>query len=377
MLQSFKGGIMGKECRAVVFRDSDKPLTIENVHIASPNKNEVMVKIAACGVCHSDMSVVNGTLPFPPPMVLGHEASGVIVQVGEGVNDLAPGDHVVVSWTANCGRCNYCRVGRQELCDENGNQMMALRNGAFPISDLFGNPVGSFLGVGVMAEYATMHRDSAIKIDKGIGLEAAAIIGCAVMTGVGAVINTAKIEVGSTVAIFGAGGIGISAIQGAVLSGALKIIAVDVVQDHLDLALKFGATHKVNPHYDGDPIAKIHEITNGGADYAFECIGLPITIAQTYESIRKGGTAVVVGVTKMTDSVALPSATFPLLEKTLKGSLYGSARPQVDFPKLLGLYQRGLLQLDEMITNRYSIEQANNAFFDLTAGKNARGIIIF
>lgn len=367
---------MSRASKAVIYRELNKPLTIEEVFVDSPQRGEVMVKISACGVCHSDVSVTNGTIPLPPPLILGHEAAGVVVEIGEGVDDIMVGDHVVASWSANCGKCNYCRVGKGQLCDMTERSQISLRDGRSPVKDNNGQPVGVFLG-GVMSQYATLHRDSVVKIDKTVPLETAALIGCAIMTGVGAVINTARIEVGSTVAIFGAGGIGLSAIQGAVMSSALKIIAVDVSDEHLQFAKKFGATHLINPMKDGDPVGKIQEITNGGVDYAFECIGLPLTISQAYDCVHKGGIAVIVGISKMTDAVTIPSFMIPISEKILKGSNYGSASPTVDFPKLLGLYQRGILKLDEMITTRYTIEEANTAFDDLVAGKNVRGLIVF
>lgn len=367
---------MSQHCKAVVFREVGKPLAVEQVTIAAPRRHEVMVKIAALGICHTDFSVMTESLPIPPPMVLGHEAAGVIVQVGEDVKDCEIGDHVAISWAANCGKCSSCTVGKPQLCDETDKSHATLRDGTSPILDANGNAIGTFLGIGAMAEYATIARENVVKIDPSIPFEIAAIVGCAVMTGVGAVINTAQVTAGSTVAVFGIGGIGINVIQGAVLAGAQKIIAVTGSDSHMELARKFGATHVINTKVEAEPIAKVQEITNGGVDYAFECAGQPLLIAQAYESIRKGGTAVVVGLTNMNDTVTIPSASFMLAEKTLTGSNYGSARPNVDFPRLLGLYQRGLLNLDEMITHRYKMEEVNQAFADMVAGKNIRGLVV-
>lgn len=363
-------------CKAAVFRDPGKPISVEQITVAAPRRTEVTIKVAACGVCHTDLSAMNGTLPIPPPLVLGHELSGVVVEVGEGVTDLAVGDHVVGSFTANCGKCDFCCVGRPQLCTEGAKTTVTARDGTYVLNDGEGNPLGRFIGLGGMAEYATIDRETAIKIDPSIPLEVAALVGCAVTTGVGAVINTAKVEPGSTVAIFGAGGVGIAAVQGAVLSGALKIIVVDMSDERLNTAQKFGATHVINARNE-DPVSKIQELTNGGANYAFECIGLPATVEQAFLCVGRGGKAVVVGVTKFTDTITIPSVVFSLEERTLTGSLYGSARVQVDFPRLLGLYQRGLLRLDEMITSRYSIDDVNRAFTDLIATKNTRGIIVF
>jgi S-(hydroxymethyl)glutathione dehydrogenase/alcohol dehydrogenase len=232
-------------------------------------------------------------------------------------------------------------------------------------------------GVGVMAEYSTVHRDNVIKIDPDVPLDKAALVGCAVMTGVGAALNTAKVKAGSSVAVFGAGGIGLNVIQGAALAGAERIIAVDLADKKLEFAQQFGATHTVNPENDGDPVARIKELTGGeGADYAFECIGIPATVSQSYEAVRKGGTAVVVGVSKATDTVTLGTFLMPFQEKVLTGSMYGSARPRTDFPRLLNLYKAHRLKLDELVTATYSIEDVNRAFDDMQKGVNARGVIL-
>ncbi len=289
---------MGKVGKAVIVREWNKPLSVEEVEVESPRRGEVMVKIAACGVCHSDLSAANGTIPMPPPLVIGHEAAGVIEEVGEGVDDIAVGDHVVIVWIPMCGKCRYCVEGRPALCDMSAKAVFTMPDGTSRLKDRDGNALNHFMGVSVMAEYATVHRDNVVKIDPEIPLDKAALVGCAVMTGVGAALNTAKVEAGSSVAVFGAGGIGLNVIQGAALAGAEKIIAVDLEDKKLEFAQQFGATHTINPGSDGDPVAKIKELTGGGADYAFECIGVPEVIAQSYDAIRKGGTAVVVGVTR-------------------------------------------------------------------------------
>ncbi len=368
---------MGKLARAVVCREWNKPVVVEQVQVESPRRGEVMVQIKACGVCHSDYSATNGTIPMPPPVVLGHEAAGVICEVGEGVMDFAVGDHVVVSWVAICGRCRYCVMGRPALCDAAQKAAMTLPDGTRRLKDKDGKELNHFAGVAVMAEYATMPRENVIKIDADVPLDKAALVGCAVMTGVGAAINTAKIEPGSQVAIFGAGGIGLNAIQGAALAGASKIIAIDMADKKLGMAQQFGATHVVNPSTGGDPVQRIMELTGGGADYAFECIGLATTIAQTYNCVRKGGTAVVVGVSKMSDVVQLGAFMMPFQEKVLMGSMYGSARPSIDFPRLLSLYKEHRLKLDELVTATYRIEDVNRAFDDMNQGVNARGVIVF
>ena len=368
---------MGKQAKAAVCREWNKPVSVETVEIESPRRGEVMVKIAACGVCHSDLSATNGTIPLPPPLVLGHEAAGHVVEVGEGVTDLQVGDAIVVSWVATCGRCSYCVKGRPALCDNGQRAALTLPDGTRRIKDAKGLELNHMAGVAVMAEYATLPRENVIKIDKDIPLDKAALVGCAVMTGVGAAINTAKVEPGSTVAVLGAGGIGLNVIQGAALAGARQIIAIDMADKKLQLAQVFGATDILNPGTAGDPVGKVVAMTGGGVDYAFECIGLSATIGQAYNMVRKGGTAVIVGVSKPTDTVTLGTFMMPFTEKVLTGSMYGSARPSTDFPRLLGLYKAHRLKLDELVTATYKIDDVNRAFADMQEGVNARGVIVF
>jgi NDMA-dependent alcohol dehydrogenase len=370
---------MGKFAKAVICREWNKPVVVEEVEIESPRRGEVMIKLAACGVCHSDLSATNGTIPLPPPLVLGHEGAGHVVEVGEGVSDFAVGDTVVVSWVAICGRCRYCVMGRPALCDNAQKAALTLPDGTRRIKDKSGKELNHFAGVAVMAEYATLPRENVIKIESTIPLDKAALVGCAVMTGVGAALNTAKVEAGSSCVIFGAGGIGLNVIQGCALAGAEKIIAIDTSDKKLELAQQFGATHVINPKQEpnGDPVGKVMLMTGGGADYAFECIGMGSTIAQAYNSVRKGGTAVVVGVSKPTDTVTLGAFMIPFVEKTLVGSMYGSARPSIDFPRLLNLYKAHRLKLDELVSATYKIEDVNQAFADMQMGVNARGVIVF
>jgi S-(hydroxymethyl)glutathione dehydrogenase/alcohol dehydrogenase len=368
---------MGVQAKAVIGRELNQPVTVETVEVESPRANEVMVKIGACGVCHSDFSATNGTIPLPLPAVLGHEAAGVIHEVGEGVDDVKVGDRVIVSWIPMCGKCRFCASGRPALCDVAARAAFTLPDGTSRLKDSKGETLNHFAGVAVMAEYATMHRDNVIVHDIDVEPDKAAIVGCAVMTGVGAVINTAKVEPGRSVVVFGCGGIGLNVIQGASLVGAGMIIAVDTADKKLEMAQGFGATHTVNPTSDGDAVAKVVEITGGGADYGFECIGLPATIEQTYNAVGRGGTAVVVGVTKITDTITLGSFLIPFTEKVLAGSVYGSCQPRVDFPRLLSLYKSNRLKLDELVTATYSIEDAPRAFEDMINGVNARGVIVF
>jgi NDMA-dependent alcohol dehydrogenase len=370
---------MGKarKGKAVICRELNKPVVVEEVEVGAPKRDEVTIRMKACGVCHSDLSATNGTIPMPPPLVLGHEACGEIVEVGEGVDDVAVGDTAIVSWIPMCGKCRYCASGRPALCDVSARAAFTLQDGTRRLRDASGNELNHFAGVAVMAEYATLHRDNVIKIDPEIPAAAAALVGCAVMTGVGAALNTARVEPGSSVAVFGSGGIGLNTIQGAALAGAEKIIAIDMEDKKLEFARQFGATHTLNPSNDGDAVQKVMELTGDGADYAFECIGLPATITQAYNCVRKGGTAVVVGVSKLTDAVTLPTFMMPFTEKVLTGSMYGSARPRVDFPRLLDLYKANRLKLDELVTATYGIDDAPRAFADMEKGVNARGVIAF
>ncbi len=368
---------MARKGKAVICRELNKPVSVEQVEFESPRRDEVMIKLGACGVCRSDLSAINGTIPMPPPLVLGHEGAGVIEELGEGVTDLAVGDPVVACWIPMCGKCDYCTIGRPALCDISASSAFTLSDGTTRIVDASGNPLNHFAATAVMAEYATLHRNSVIKIDPDVPLDKAALIGCAVMTGVGAAFNTAKVRPGSSVVVFGAGGVGLNVIQGAALAGAEKIIAVDLADKKLEFAQVFGATHTINPERDGDAVAKTKELTGGGADYAFECVGLGATIAQAYESLGKGGMAVVVGVSKVTETVTLGTFMMPFTERSLVGSLYGSARPRVDFPRLISLYKAHRLKLDELVTATYSIDDAPRAFEDLEKGVNARGVIVF
>lgn len=368
---------VGQKSQAVICREVNQPVVVEEIQIESPRRGQVMIKLAACGVCHSDLSVTTGTIPLPPPMVLGHEGAGVVVAVGEGVTDLAIGDHVISSFVSMCGKCRYCTTGRPSLCDQAAQTIATLPDGSVPTRDRNGQPLNVFGGCGVMAEYATLHTDSVVKIDKDVPLDRAALIGCGVMTGFGAVTNKAHVPPGAIAVVFGAGGVGLNAIQACALSGAAMIVAVDTLDSKLALAGQFGATHTVNPKSEENVVKTIRKLTGGGADYSFECVGYGDVVAQAYGVLRKGGTAVVVGVAAPKDMTAIRTSTLTFEEKTLTGSYFGSARPREDFPRLLSLYKAKRLKLDELITRTYRIEEAPQAFADLAAGRNARGVIVF
>ena len=368
---------MAHKGKAVVFRELNKPVLVEEIVVDSPKRGEVTVKMAACGVCHSDLSAVNGTIPLPPPLVLGHEAAGVVIEVGEGVTGLAVGDHVVSNFIYMCGTCRFCSGGRPVLCVEQGRALLTPPEGTPRTHDAAGKPIGVFSGCGVMAEYATLAMQNVVKIDKDIPLDRAALVGCAVTTGVGAVFNTARVEAGASVIVFGCGGVGLNAIQGAAIAGAQKIIAVDTTESKLVFAKTFGATDTLLVKAGEDPVKELKKMTGGGADYAFECVGNGELSGTAYKAICRGGKAVIVGVGRGNEMVSIKQPSIVFEEKTLQGSLFGSCVPRIDFPRMLGLYMAGKLKLDELITQRYSIDQAPQAFADMQSGKNARGVIVF
>ncbi len=368
---------MEQRAKAALCREINQPVVVEEIVVEPPQRGEVMIKLAACGVCHSDLSATNGTIPFPPPLVLGHEGAGRVVAVGEGVTELKVGDHVLSSFVSMCGRCRYCQTGRPQLCDQAGKAAFSLPDGTVRTRDLSGNRLNVFSGCGVMAEYATLHVDNVVKVDADVPLDKAALVGCGVMTGVGAVVNTAKVDAGSITVVFGCGGVGLNAIQGCAIAGARMIVAVDTADAKLDMARQFGATHVINSRNEDNVVKSILKLTGGGADFAFECVGLGEIAAQAYGVLRKGGTAVVVGVAGLKDMTSIRTASLTFGEKTLTGSYFGSARPREDFPRLLGLYAAGRLKLDELITRTYTIDEAPQAFADMQAGRNARGVIVF
>ena len=359
--------------KAVVAHELNR-FSVENVTLDPPKAGEVLVKMVATGVCHSDLSVINGTLPLPLPMVLGHEGAGIIEEVGEGVTGVKPGDHVVMSFQPACGECFFCIRHEPFLCTC-GSPTGRMLDGTTRVK-LDGKEIGVMQFLGNMAEYVVAPAISVVPIDPDIPLRSAALVGCGVTTGVGAAINTAKVEPGSTVAVIGCGGVGLSIIQGARIAGAKRIIGIDLEDNKLEMATRFGATDTINGS--NDPVGGVKELTEGvGADYAFEAIGLSATILQAWAMVRRGGTAVVVGAGKLTDMVTIPALMLFAEAKTLKGCYYGSVNARVDFPMLLDLYRRKKLDLDGMVTNTYKIDDTPQAFADMEKGINARGVIIF
>lgn len=368
---------MTTSARAVVVRAVDGPITVETLQVKEPGPGEVMVKLVACGVCHSDLSAANGTIQMALPLVLGHEGAGHIVAVGSGVNEFKAGDPVLSSFVSMCGRCRYCATGRPQLCDQPARAALAAPGATPRFQSDTGEGFNVFAACGVMAEYATLSTDSVVKIDKDMPLDKACLVSCGVMTGVGAALNTAQVQAGSICVVFGCGGVGLSAIQGCRIAGASMIVAVDTSDLKLQMARDFGATHTVNARSVEDVVKAVMKLTAGGADYAIECVGVGAVVAQAVNVLAKGGMAVTVGVSAATDNAPVRTLAMTAMERTLKGSYFGSARPREDFPRLIRMYRSGQLKLDELITRTYTVDEAPQAFADLAEGRNARGVILF
>ena len=355
--------------RAAVFT-GEPILSVEEVTPLDAGPRDVVVRIGASGVCHSDVSATNGTVPMPPPCILGHEGAGVIDWVGSEVSRVQVGDRVIASFVPACGHCFWCLHGQSNLC-ELGNSV----NFAPKATRGDGSTAIAFTGLGTFADQMTVHEACVVKIDTELPDEQLALIGCGVTTGVGAALNTARIEPGSTVAIVGCGGVGQAVIQGASIAGAARIIAVDPVEMKRKAAEQLGATDLVDPAA-GDPIRQVQGITGGrGADYAFEVIGLPETITQAYAMARRGGTVVVVGMPRMDSQVTLPGFALFYEEKRLLGCVYGSAQVRRDFPRFVGLVETGRLDLDAMFSRTIGLDDVNDAFRAMQAGEVIRSVI--
>lgn len=365
------------EFNAAVFNGTDRPLEIERLTLSeTPGPREVLVKLAASGTCHSDLHVLKGEWESPAPMVLGHEGAGEVVAVGRDVKTLSEGDHVVISWTPACGACEFCVVGRPVLCQLANEtaykhvyfdgKTRLLRNA---------EPVKSFLAVGSFGEYAMVSESGAIKIRKDAPLKQASLVGCAVTTGIGAVVNTANMSAGDTALVVGCGGVGLNIIQGSRLAGARQIIAADTSEEKLALARKLGATHTINVR-ESDMNEAVLEFTRGrGVDYAFEAIGLAKTIEAAHGCTARGGTTVIVG--QVADGVRISVDPFVISdqEKRIIGSNYGSCRTSVDFPRIIDLYMEGLVDLDSLITDSVPLAEINTAFDRMRRGEGIRTVV--
>ena len=363
--------------QAAVVYEHHKPVVVEELTVDPPKAGEVLLRMVASGVCHSDLSVVTGTIYYDPPVVLGHEGAGFVAEVGPDVTAVQPGDHVVLAFATSCGECPMCKMGYVVLCTGIKARGGRLLDDTCRFHNAAGEPIPQMARIGTMSQYAVVSERSLIKIDKHYPLDKAVLVGCRVTTGVGAAINTAQVKRGDKVAIIGTGGVGLNAVQGAAIAGASQIIAVDIEDRKLELASSFGATDAVNPK-DGDPVQAVLNLTGGvGVDYAIEVIGNVKTIQQAYGMVRRRGTVVVVGMDSDEKRIETPAQDIVRTEKRLVGSYYGSSNPQEDMPKLLALYDEGKLKLDELITQTYRLDQINQAFADLESGQNARGVILF
>jgi len=361
--------------RAAVF---DGTISVESVELADPRPGEVRVKIAAAGVCHSDLHVTTGAWDVPAPVVLGHEGSGVVTAVGEGVDDLEPGDHVVLSWVPGCGECRYCKAGRPAQCSLVAS-VVAVKGTLYDGTTRLSNERGTvhhYLGVSSYAEQVVVPRNGAIKVRKDAPLEDIAIVGCAIATGVGAVRNTAGVEPGSTVAVIGCGGVGLACVQGARLAGASRIVAVDVVAEKLELARKLGATDAVDASATDDVVAAMREVLPDGYDYVFDAIGKIATTEQAIAALGLGGAAVIVGLPPQGERASFDPLTLAEADQRILGSNYGSAVPERDIPALVDEVMAGNLDLASMISGRRPLEEAAAALDDLAAGHALRQILI-
>lgn len=360
--------------KAAVFYNANAPLVIEELDLDEPKSGEVLIKVAAAGICRSDWHFMTGELKIASPAVLGHEGSGIVEKIGEGVSSVKPGDHVILSFVSRCGVCHYCSTGRPHICDAHMSTSSTMLDGTYRLhkGDLNITPMGK---VACFSQYSVVPEAACIPCVKELPLDKAALIGCCVTTGVGATTNAAGVEPGSTVAVVGCGGVGLNVIQGARLASASKIIAVDVNDGALEFATRFGATHTVNPCY-GDPVKQVKDLTeNLGPDYTFEVFGSSETVEMAYNMVRKGGTVTVVGLAPDGDKPSINAVDLVRQEKTLKGSYYGSARMHIDMPKIADLYLSGKLDLDALVTRTYQLDEINKAYEDLNRGDVGRGVI--
>jgi len=359
--------------KAAVHYQANTPMVIEQAELEGPGPGEVLARLSACGVCHSDLHILKGEWAgFDPPIVVGHEGSGIIESVGAGVTGLTPGIPVVLGWKTHCGQCRECIAGRFHLCDQSP------RVAESSTLTVGGRPINRMLSTAFLAEYAVVPQSAVIRIRPEMPLEQAALLGCAVMTGVGAAMNTAGVKPGTTVAVYGCGGVGVNVVQGAALCGAARIIGVDLSDAKLDYARRFGLTDAINASQE-DPVDAIQALTGGtGVDYAFDAVGNVHVMEQVFRSLAKRGIAVYVGMPAYRErkQVSLPVVPF-FGERWVTGSYYGSANLRRDIPRLVDLYLGGKLDLDTLVARRYPLDEVNSAFADLETGKPGRGIIVY
>jgi alcohol dehydrogenase len=356
---------------------TSRPLEIRNVELAGPGQGEVLVRVEAAGLCHSDLSVIDGNRPRPLPMVLGHEAAGVVEALGSGVSDLAVGDHVVFVFVPSCGTCEYCCEGRPALCipAAAANGVGVLLSGERRLSEHdHHHDLNHHLGVSAFAQYATVSRHSLVKIDRDLDFKHAALFGCAVLTGVGAVLNAARVSAGDKVAIIGLGGVGIAALLGARAAGAERIVAIDVAPQKLDLARRLGATD-VFLATDERVEQAVRDATGGGVHHAIELAGSVAALQLAYRIARRGGALVTAGLPPPTAQFSIPAVSLVADEKTIRGSYLGSCVPARDIPRYIRLFQRGLLPVDQLLSHEFRLEEINTAFDLLRQGELVRGLL--
>ncbi len=364
---------MRSEVRAAVMRATGEPVEVRELRLDPPRRGEVQVRLHAAGVCHSDLSMLEGGIATPVPVVLGHEGAGVVEAVGEGVTRVVPGDHVVLNWVPMCGRCFFCLHGQPQLCTSAAHTPGLMDDGSTRLFD-GDTPVHHGLHAATFAERTVVREGSVVKVDADVPFAVAAVVGCAVTTGVGAALRTAEVRAGERVAVIGCGGVGLSVIQGCRLAGAERIVAVDRVPSRLEAAQRFGATDVVEG---GDRAASAVRGLTGklGVDVAFEVAGIPALQRQAWDMTRRGGRTILVGVPRQDGETTFPSLLLSVSEKTLKGCYYGSAYPPRDFPEMLSLYRAGRLDLDSLITQRVGLDGVNDAFEAMRRGEQLRTVI--
>jgi S-(hydroxymethyl)glutathione dehydrogenase/alcohol dehydrogenase len=358
--------------RAAILHAANQPMTIEDVDIAKPKAREVLVRTSYAGLCHSDLHFIDGLYPTPVPIVLGHESAGIIEAVGSDVTYVKPGDHVVTCLSVFCGHCSQCATGHPNLCEDTEVKLLP---GAARRLSWKGQVVNQFANLSSFAELMLVHENAVVKIREDMPLDKAALIGCGVITGAGAVFNTAKVEPGTDVAVIGCGGVGLSAVNGAALAGAGRIIAIDTLQSKLELATKLGATHTINAS-NVDPVEMVRELTGGGVHYSFEALGMKKTAEQCFKMLRSGGTATIIGMIPYGVKIELHGYDF-LRERKIQGSSMGSNRFRVDMPRLIEFYRQGKLHLDHLISGTIKFDQINEGFDALRTGAPVRQVIDF
>ncbi len=359
--------------KAAVLHAANQLMTIEEIALTKPQSREVLLRTAFAGLCHSDLHFIEGLYPHPTPCVLGHESAGIVEAVGDGVTYVKPGDHVITCLSVFCGTCPQCVTGHPNLCE---NTEVKMPPGVSRrLTWKGGELMNQFLNLSSFGEQMLVHENSMVKIDPDIPLDRAALVGCGVMTGVGAVFNAAKVEPGATVAVIGCGGVGLSAVNGAALAGAERIIAIDTVSSKLEVARELGATDTLNAS-NADPVKAVREMTSGGVHYSFEALGTKTTAEQAFGMLRPGGTATIIGMVPLGVKIELHGYDF-LRDRKLQGTSMGGNRFRVDMPRLLSLWRQGRLKLDHLISGRIKLDQINDGFTALKSGAPVRQLIDF